>query len=440
MPLRLLKPSNKPDSSNDAHEFQPILAEIESDPGNPLGALTFWLVMAVFAFFLLWSMFGQVDVVVSARGKVLPQGEVKLIQPLNGGVVSQLLVKEGDYVKKGQTLVVIDPSATAPQLQSAQQSLAHVQSEEARLKAASGQGGGGYRSSDETQAALYAASLSALEKQLDAKVQTLSGIDQQLQGKQVEVGQVQESLGLNLAKKVRLDAVKDIIAKDEYERVQNEVQTAEHRLSALTHELEQLRFQQRQTREEMAYLRQNFKSTTLNELSEKEKQITQLKANIQESSFKNARQNLVSPVDGYVHELFIHTLGGVVTPAQKVLSIVPVNTPLTVQATVANKDIGFVKAGMPVAIKVDTYDFQKYGIIPGKVLQVSKDAREDQKLGPVYTLQISPLKTDLTVDGKTQRLSSGLSVTAEVKVGQRRIIEFFIYPLIKHLDEGMSVR
>jgi hemolysin D len=439
MPLKVLKPTNKPnDRLNDAHEFQPILAEIESDPGNPLGALTFWLVMAVFAFFLLWSIFGQVDVVVSARGKVLPQGEVKLLQPLNGGVVSQLLVKEGDYVKKGQTLVVIDPSTTAPQLQSAQESLIHVQSEEARLKAASG--GRSYQASDETQAALYTASLAALEKQLDAKAQTLSGIDQQLQAKQVEVGQVQESLNLNRAKQARLENVKDIIAKDEYERVQNEVQTGEHRLSALAHELEQLRFQQGQTREEMAYLRQNFKSTTLNELSEKEKQITQLKANIQESSFKNARQNLVSPVDGYVHELFLHTLGGVVTPAQKVLSIVPVNTPLTVQATVANKDIGFVKAGMPVAIKVDTYDFQKYGIIPGKVLQVSKDARDDQKLGPVYTLQVTPLKTALTVDGKAQRLSSGLSVTAEVKVGQRRIIEFFIYPLIKHLDEGMSVR
>lgn len=435
MPLRLLKKEAK---ATDAHEFQPILAEIENDPGSPLGALTFWLVMAVFGFFVLWSILGQVDVVVSARGKVIPQGEVKLIQPLNGGVISQLLVKEGDFVKKGQTLVIIDPSTTAPQLQSAQASLNHVQAEEARLKAASNQAG--FQASDETQNQLYAASLAALEKQLEAKARTLSGIEEQLQAKQVESRQVAESLRLAKAKKARLDDVSDIIAKDEYEKSQNEVLTGEHRLKALSHEVEQLHFQQGQTREEMAYLRQSFKTTTLNELSEKEKQITQLKANIQESAFKNARQNLVAPVDGYVHELFMHTLGGVVTPAQKVLSLVPVKTPLRVQATVANKDVGFVKVGMPVALKVDAYDFQKYGTIPGRVLQVSRDAREDQKLGPVYTLEIEPLKTALKVEGKEQALTSGLSMTAEVKVGQRRIIEFFIYPLIKHLDEGMSVR
>ncbi len=435
MPLKLFKGQA---NAKDAHEFQPILAEIESDPGSPLGALTFWLVMAVFGFFLLWSTLGQVDVVVSARGKVIPKGEVKLIQPLNGGVISQLLVKEGDFVKKGQTLVVIDPSTTAPQLQSAQDSLNHVQAEEARLKAASGNQN--YQARDATQAALYQASLAALQKQLDAKAQTLSGIEQQLQGKQVEVRQVSETLALQQAKLTRLEEVKDIVARDEYEKAQNEVQSNQHRLKALDHELAQLRFQHGQTQEEMAYLRQNFKSTTLNELSEKEKQITQLKASIQESSFKNARQNLVAPVDGYVHELFMHTLGGVVTPAQKVLSIVPVKTPLRVQATVANKDIGFVKVGMPVALKIDTFDFQKYGTVPGKVLQVSRDAKEDQKLGPVYTLEIQPLKDQLTVDGKKQPLTSGLSTTAEVKVGQRRIMEFFIYPLIKHLDEGMSVR
>lgn len=439
MPLRLLKPSNKPDERfDDAHEFQPILAEIESDPGNPLGAMTFWLVMAVFVFFLLWSIFGQVDVVVSARGKVVPKGEVKLIQPLNGGIVSQLLVKEGDYVKKGQTLVVIDPSTTAPQLQSAQESLAHVQSEESRLKAASN--GSQYLSGDETQTALYTASLAALEKQLEAKAQTLSGIDQQIQGKQAEVGQVAESLRLNQAKRTRLEAVKDIIAKNDYEQVQNDIQTGEHRLTTLAHELEQLRFQHGQTQEEMAYLKQNFKSTSLNELSEKEKQITQLKANIQESSFKNARQNLVSPVDGYVHELLIHTVGGVVTSAQKVVSIVPVKTPLLVQSIVQNKDIGFVKVGMPVAIKIDTYDFQKFGTLQGKITQIDRDSREDQKLGPVYTVYVTPLQHSLLVEGKRQNLSSGLSLTSEIKVGKRHIIEFFIYPLIKHLDEGMSVR
>ena len=436
MSLKLLKPKD------DSHQFQPLLAEIEEDPGSPLGPVTFWIVVAVFSFFVGWALLGQVDVVVSARGKVIPLGQVKLIQPLTGGVVGQILVKEGDFVHKGQALVEIDPSTTAPQLESSQKTLAHVQLEQARLQAATGQSqfNQGAGSDSGTQARLYAASVASLQKQLRAKEKAFAALGQQIQAKQVEAHQTQETLVINQTKEARLKAVVDIIARDDYEKVQTEILTNQNKLKSLSHELEQLRFQQQQTQDEMAYLQENFESTSLNELSDKEKQITQLKANIQETAFKNTRQTLVAPVDGYVNELFVHTVGGVVTSAQKILSIVPAKAPLRVQALVLNKDIGFIKVGMPVAIKVDTYDFQKYGTLQGQVTQIDKDSKDDPKQGPVYTVQVLPQQQDLMVDGHWRHLSTGLSVTAEVKTGKRRIIEFFIYPLIKHLDEGMSVR
>ena len=436
MSLKLLKPKD------DSHQFQPLLAEIEEDPGSPLGPVTFWIVVAVFSFFVGWALLGQVDVVVSARGKVIPLGQVKLIQPLTGGVVGQILVKEGDFVHKGQALVEIDPSTTAPQLESSQKTLAHVQLEQARLQAATGQSqfSQGAGNDSGTQARLYAASVASLQKQLRAKEKAFAALGQQIQAKQVEAHQTQETLVINQAKEARLKAVVDIIARDDYEKVQTEILMNQNKLKSLAHELEQLRFQQQQTQDEMAYLQENFESTSLNELSDKEKQITQLKANIQETAFKNTRQTLLAPVDGYVNELFVHTVGGVVTSAQKILSIVPAKAPLRVQALVLNKDIGFIKVGMPVAIKVDTYDFQKYGTLKGQVTQIDKDSKDDPKLGPVYTVQVLPQQQDLMIDGHWRHLSTGLSVTAEVKTGKRRIIEFFIYPLIKHLDEGMSVR
>jgi hemolysin D len=430
MSLRLLK-------KDDVHEFKPAIVEIEEDPGNPLGALTFWLVMAVFAFFLGWAIWGQVDVVVTGRGKVIPVGQSKLVQPLNGGVISQILVKEGDFVRQGQPLVLIDPATTEPTLQSSRETLAHIQAEEARLQASAQRRA---YSASGTQGQIYEASLSALQKQLSAKEKQLDNLNAQLQAKQVEAAHTQELLAVNREKEQRLRQVQDIIAKDDYEKANNEVLSGENRLKALSYELEQLHFQQQQTREEMAYLQQNFNSTTLTELSDKEKQATQLEATIQEASFKNARQTLVAPVDGYVHELFVHTVGGVVSPAEKVLSIVPAQTPLLLQATVANKDIGFVKEGMPVAIKIDAFDFQKYGTLNGVVQQIDKDSRDDEKQGPVYTVMVKPLQHSLKMDGRWQQLSTGLSATAEIKTGKRQIIEFFIYPLIKHLDEGMSVR
>jgi hemolysin D len=438
MSLRLLKPKD----TADTHEFKPILAEIEDDPGNPLGNLLFWAVVAVVVFFVGWAILGQVDVVVSARGRIIPAGQVKLVQPLNGGVISQILVKEGDFVKKGQPLVVVDPSTTEPALASSKETLAHVELEQARLQASAGQGS--FRASGstdaETQARLYNASLEALERQLSAKEKTLENLDAQVQAKHVEIRHTQKTLTVSMDREKRLRAVQDIIAKDEYDKVKNEILSDQDKLKVLTHEIEQLGFQKQQTREEMAYLEQNFKSTTLADLSEKQKQATQLRANIDEASFRNARQTLVAPVDGYVHELFVHTVGGVVTPAEKVLSIVPVHTPLLIHSTVLNKDVGFVKVGMPVAIKIDTFDFQKYGTLNGIVTQIDKDSRDDKELGPVYTAYITPKQHSLLVNGKWQNLSSGLSVTSEIKTGKRHIIEFFIYPLIKHLDEGMSVR
>lgn len=431
MPLSLLK-------KEDSHEFKPLLAEIEEDPGSPLGPITFWVIVAVFLFFLAWAIWGQVDIVVSARGKVIPSGQVKLVQPLNGGVVNRILVKEGDLVHKGQPLVEIDPSTTAPELEFNQKTLSHVQMELQRLQAETGNGS--FHSSRSTQGRLYQASVASLEKQLSAKDKQLENLNAQIQAKHVEVKNTREMLNLNIDKEKRLQVVKDIIAKDDYDKVQNDIQSGQNKLKTLEHELAQLDFQKQQTVEEMGYLEQNFNSTTLNDLSEKEKQINQLKASIEEASFKNSRQTLLAPVDGYVNELFIHTMGGVVTPAQKILSIVPVNMPLVIQATAMNQDIGFIKKDMPVSIKVDTYEFQKYGTLKGIVSRVDKDSKDDQKLGPVYTVIITPLQKDLLVDGHWQSLSSGLSVTAEVKTGKRHIIEFFIYPLIKHLNEGMSVR
>lgn len=426
---------------DDSHEFKPLLAEIETDPGSPLGPLTFWFVVGVFVFFLSWAIFGEVDVVVTARGKTIPLGEVKLIQPLNGGVVSAILVKEGDYVRKGQPLVRIDPSTTEPELASSEANLTHIRAEQARLEASAL--GGGFAGGG-VQADIYQSSVTALQKQLAAKEKALANLDAQIKEKQVEIGHAREKLRVDREKEARLFRVSDIIPKDEYEKAKADVLAGEKRLEALYYEMDQINLQKQQTREEMGYIRANYQSTTLTELSEKEKQANQLKATIEESRFRNARQVLTAPVDGYVHELFVHTVGGVVTPAEKIVSIVPANAPLIIQADVANKDIGYIKPKMPVAIKVDTFDFQKYGTIPGMVTQIDKTSREKEQPmppgDPTYLVYVTPSRYSLMVEGKPQPLTAGLSLTTEIKVGKRKIIEFFIYPIIKHLDEGMSVR
>jgi len=238
----------------------------------------------------------------------------------------------------------------------------------------------------------------------------------------------------------RLREVADIISKSEYEKAVNDVLTYGNNIEQLTHKLEELAQQKSRILHEIAYITESFRTTTLKEYSDKHKAATEINAEIDKTNFRNEKQKILSPVDGYVSNLYFHTIGGVVTPAQKLMTVVPFDTPLVVRATVLNKDIGFVKDGMPVSIKIDAFDFQKYGIVNGTMRSISKHSTDDEKLGPVYEVFITPLETTLFVEGKRVPITSGMSLTAEIKVGKRRIIEFFIYPLIKYLDEGIKVR
>ncbi len=133
----------------------------------------------------------------------------------------------------------------------------------------------------------------------------------------------------------------------------------------------------------------------------------------------------------------VYTLGAVVTPAEKLIHIVPADNKLFVKALVENKDIGYIKEGMDVKIKLDTYNFQKFGMLQGKVRLISKDSIDDETLGRVYEVYIDLIENCLSED---RCAKPGMTVLAEINIGKRRVIEFFIYPVIRYLDEGLSVR
>jgi hemolysin D len=413
---------------DDSHEFLPIVAEIEEEPLNPLGRTVFWTIIVLIFCTILWLTLGKVDIVVSARGKVIPDGEIKIIQPLETGVIKQILVKEGDFVKKGQTLMEIDTSTTQPELESLKANLEYINLERKRLNATTNGGSMGKVDSDaaQTQKGLYQSSLADLRNQLQAKNMEMRGIDE-------EIGNYRTQLSINSAKERRMNTVADIIAKNDLEKVKAE--NMEYRSK-----IQELRHRKAGVKKEADYIRSNFKTQNYNELADRDKQANELDSNIKEIEFRKQQQNIVAPVDGYINTLLVHTVGGVVTPAEKLVSIVPADSPLLVKATVLNKDIGFIKEGMPVLVKIDTFDFQKYGIINGTVKKVSKDSIEDQKLGPIYDVYITPINKTLMVDGKAAPISTGMGLSAEIKVGKRRIIEFFIYPMIKYWNQAITIR
>ena len=417
---------------DDSNEFKPLLIEIEDAPQNPLGRSILWIACGALIFAVLWMVFAKVDIVVSANGKVVPDGEIKILKSLESGVVSKILVKEGDRVKKGDHLILIDPSVSTVNLSTKQESLALLEYSIKRLDAlSSGKSLDANISADElslynTQKSIYNLKMQALQMGINStnlEVERLSGI-----------------LKIDEARLNNLNKVKDIIARKDLYELKSKVIELSSNLKISKEKLAE----QKANLDELAKELEAFKSQSiskwLDEMLAKQKEASSLKAEINAILFQTRQQIISSPVDGFVGKLLVNTQGTAITNQENLISIVPSDKPLIIKANVLNKDIGYLENNQSVAIKVQTFDFQKYGKLEGELIHIANDAINDEKLGEIYEVKIRPDSTFLIVDGVKKEIEPGMSVTAEVKVGKRRVIELFIYPVIKYLDEGLSVR
>lgn len=428
---------------NDLHEFKPLLIEIEDKPLNPLGRIILYLVLAIMVFATAWLILAKVDVVVSAQGKVIPSGEIKILKPLESGVVSKIFVKESDRVKKGDILIQIDPTVTDASLSSKQDDLAVIDSDIALLEALINESN---LSKDElnklnsSQISLYNSQKQILASTYESNKAKLNSAKLDIKANESEVNRLSLLLNKEEEAKTRLQKVLDLIAKKEYEEVSKNIINLKEQRDIALYRLKESNKKLEEIIEENQKAIKTIKSSWIETSLSKEKEKRELSAQINAILFSNKTQQIKSPVDGFVGKLLVHTEGGVVSPNDNLVSIVPSDAPLIIKASVLNKDIGFLKLGQEVAVKIDTFSFQKYGLLHGNIIEISKDAIEDEKLGLIYEIKIKPKSLDIEVEGETKQLEIGMSVIAEVKTGKRRVIELFIYPIIKYMDEGLSVR
>ena len=428
---------------NDLHKFKPLLIEIEDKPLNPLGRIILYLVLAIMVFATAWLILAKVDVVVSAQGKVIPSGEIKILKPLESGVVSKIFVKESDRVKKGDILIQIDPTVTDASLSSKQDDLAVIDSDIFLLEALINESN---LSKDQlnklnsSQLSLYNSQKQILASTYESNKAKLNSAKLDIKASESEVNRLSLLLGKEEEAKTRLQKVLDLIAKKDYEEVSKNIINLKEQKDIALYRLKESNKKLEEIIEENEKAIKTIKSSWIETYLNKEKEKRELSAQINAILFSNKIQQIKSPVDGFVGKLLIHTKGGVVSPNDNLISIVPSDAPLIIKANVLNKDIGFLKLGQEVAVKIDTFSSQKYGLLHGNIIEISKDAIEDERLGLIYEIKIKPKNLDIRVDGKIKQLEIGMSVIAEVKTGKRRGIELFIYPIIKYMEEGLIVR
>ncbi len=233
---------------------------------------------------------------------------------------------------------------------------------------------------------------------------------------------------------------KNFVSEDQYLQIEQQRLEMVHDLKASQQRSIELQAAMQEVESQIEQTKKEFKSRMLIDLQEAQKRQKALEQEKIKTTTQLQEQILRAPVSGVVQQLDIHTEGGVVTPAQQLMVIVPIQAGLEVEAMVANKDIGFIKVGQQVEVKIDAFSFTKYGVIDAVLTHLSNDAIANKELGLVYKAQIQLDKLTIQVEGKKVRLSPGMSVAAEIKTGKRRMIEYFLSPLLRYKQESIRER
>lgn len=465
--------SKAPVRSRDEIAFLPAALEIVEAPPNPVGRAVGAVIVAAFAVAIVWACLGTVDIVAVAPGKVIPSGRTKVIQPFETSVVRAIKVADGQTARAGDVLVDLDSTMNEAELGHLKSDLMGAQLEMARLRAALAGGGDpvdDFRPPEGAPAELVKVQRRFLASQAAEQAAKLASIEHQVAQKEAERATITATIGKLEATipllQQRVDMRKQLFDKELGSKI-----FYLQELQDLVGQQQELLVQKSRSREAdaaLAALKETGTKTTAeyrrslsDDLAKAEQKAAGLMQDVVKAEQRRSFQRLTAPVDGVIQQLAIHTVGGVVTPAQALMVIVPLESRLEIEAMVSNRDIGFIEVGQEVAIKIDTFNFTRYGLVDGEVTSVSHDAiardkpadkNGDKSLGTeqdssepkgqelVYSARISPAKDRMLIDNKYINLSPGMAVSVEIKTGSRSIISYLLSPLARYRHESMRER
>lgn len=442
-----LKPKNLgfllPGSKRDAqYDFMPGALEIQERPPSPAGRWFMWLLLLLVTICLSWAYWGEVDIVVTAPGRVIPSGHVKIVQAPESGSVLSVHVVEGDSVVAGQRLVSLDPAYAAADDQRMQSELASLKFEmewrkkfERWLTKASEAAVATENGMLQRHQQAYLTTVGAYQSDLNANSSEQASVD-------AKVERVQASLAV-LGE--RLHAFKSLVDKQYGSKVQYLELLQQHTdmkksLPVLASQKSQLGGIAAALAERKLAAENDIRMKNMAAIEQVARQIESLEQDAYKAKERRNRLDVIAPVDGTVQEVTVHTIGGVVNSAQELMKIVPSDAKVMVEALVQNKDIGFLYEDQLAAVKIEAFNFTKYGLLDGKVAHISRDSIEDQTHGWVFRVGLELQTDSLQVNERTVPISPGMAVTAEVKTGNRRLIEFVLSPLLRYQRESVRER
>jgi len=433
--------------------FLPAALSLQETPVSPAPRVAMWTLIAFASIALLWAIFGRIDIVATAQGKIVPNDRTKTVQPIETATVKRILVTDGQRVKAGDVLIELDATmaqadrdrvlgdlvSTRLQVSRGGAMLALIES--GRLPSLS-------RPQDVTDLQFVEAQR-LLVGQANEYTARLERVGAELAQREAELRSTREMvrkleqtvpIAQQRAADLRNLLQQNLVARHTY--LEREQVRLEHEgdLATQRSRLTELDAAIRESASRRRELTAEVRRVTLDSITDGKMKGAALEQEFIKTASRDRLMRLLAPVDGTVQQLAVHTVGGVVTPAQPVMVVVPSDNPLEVEAFVENKDIGFVRPGQPAEVKIETFLYTKYGTLPATVSSVSHDAINDEKRGLIYSARVKLSESTIIVDGTEVNLTPGMVVSVEIKTGKRRVIEYFLSPLIQHTRESLRER
>ena len=433
-------------------EFLPAILEVTETPPSPTGRLIMWTILTMLVVAFLWSVFGHINEVAVAPGKVIPTGQVKTIQVKNKSIIKEIHVKEGQHVEKGDVLVVMDPTSTDADSDSLNKRAAYYALDIQRLEAElngtpfSPKSDPNLELKDITaEQSLYQSRVSQHRAEMEAAVNAVNQKEAALNAERVNLNKYDEMLAIAREKENRLIELTKENAISEFQLFEQTSQRINYEKTAAA-QLDLINRAEAELSEAQAKLSNldaAYKKDVMASLVESRKQYYALTEESKKADQNQKLSTILAPCSGTIYNLAVHTEGGVVTDAQPLMIIVPDGVELELEVWADNKDIGFIKEGQEAEVKVTTFNFQKFGMINAVVDEISADAasdKSDQEHYKRFRLLLKMENNTLDVNGVETPITPGMDVSAEIKIKEKRIIEFFLDPFRRYTHEALRER
>ena len=450
--------------SKQALDFAPSILAIQARPASPLPRVMLYTLLTLFVLIVLWTIFGKVDVVAVAQGKLVPQSYLKIVQPAEAGIVKEILVKEGDAVKEGQVLMRMDAKLQESDTKMVEAELKQRQLQIRRIDAElSGKPLTMKPGDDSIQfrqiESQYQSHRQAFEDAVAQEQALLNKATEDYQGaRQTETKirqvlpayQEQEAAWQKLHKDGYAGRL--LVLERERERIEKEGD-----LKTQAFAVESLKAGIAQSQKRLAQITSNYKQQLHNERVDAQGQLDKLAQEMAKQRHKQTLLELKASQTGKIKDVVTHTIGSVVSPGTILLTLVPIDEPLQAEVMINNDDVGFVHEGQSVKLKLAAFPFQKYGMVDGTVTHVSADAADGQGQGKQnqpnqngtsnqtseqagYKAIVTLNNQALTASGKIFNLAPGMQVAAEINQGKRTIMEYLLSPVQGIFQEAARER